>query len=253
MITKPTRVLCKRTLTSGGTFWWDDTVSPPVRHERDNRMLVAGEWYDVVDNPNDSWDEEKRQFTFSVIDNQGHRHLHYMYEQQDMANWPDICTKYGPRDYAKWFYTPEELILLEKGEFKLEEDIHIKPGNYHWVKTKEGSWMIAQCICRDELKYLKTTDGFHWKVIGSHSYRASLDFAEIGQEVPSQEKYQECQDKIAAHQELLDEVVVLIDAINKNDSDEDYPSVKDVIPFVNKAFDKYLDDSFKNLGKLFEN
>lgn len=238
---KPSKVLCKRTLTSGDTFWWDDTVSPPVRHERDNRMLVAGDWYDVVHNENDSWDEEKRKFTFTVIDNQGHPHLHFMYEQQDMASWPDTCIKYGPRDYAKWFYTPEELILLEKGEFVLDEDINIKPGNYHWVKEKHGNgeWVIALCVA----KYIPGK--FYWQTIGSDTKKTDWDFDEIGQQIPTQEKYKKCQEDIAAHEELIHEVVVLIDAINKNDSDEDYPSVEYIMPFVNKALDKYFDIQFQ--------
>src|ERR1039458_7966142 len=96
---KPTRVLCKRTHFSGKNHWWDETVSPPVRHECDNRMLVAGDWYDVVENHNDSWNEKNK--TFTIIDNQKNPHLFFMYDDQDKSNWPDICTKYGPRDYAK--------------------------------------------------------------------------------------------------------------------------------------------------------
>jgi hypothetical protein len=248
MITKPTKVLCKRTETSGDTFWWDDSVVPPVRHERDNRMLVAGDWYDVVDNPNDSWDEEKRNFTFSIIDNQGNRHLHYMYEQQDMAKWPDICTKYGPRDYAKWFYTPEELIQLENGTFKLEEDIHIRPGNYHWVLTKDDNWIIAKCLSKHQVP-----GKFYWKMIGTDWDRSSFDFKEIGQQVLTQEKQLEQEEKIKSQNELLTEVFILVDAINKNDTDENYPSVEYVMPFVNKAVDKYFDDSFKYLGELLFN
>lgn len=238
---KPTKVLCKRTEISGDTFWWDDSTNPPVRHERDNRMLVAGDWYDVVDNTSDVWDEEKRNFTFSIIDNQGNLHLHYMYEKQDMEKWPDICTKYGPRDYAKWFYTPEELELLAQGKFVLEEDIYIRPGNYHWVKTKEGKWIIAQCISR--MTY-NITDKFYWKVMGSNIDKSSFDFAEIGQQVPTQEEHKELKDDLAAHEELFGEVTVLIDAINKDDPDENYPSVEYIMSFVNKAVDKYFEVSF---------
>ena len=70
-------------------------------------MFVKGHWYFIVYNPNDEWSEKKK--TFSVIDNQGNRHLHFMYSENDKKNWPSICKDYGPRDYAKWFYTPEEL------------------------------------------------------------------------------------------------------------------------------------------------
>ena len=246
MITKPIKVLCKRTETSGDTFWWDDTVSPPIRHERDNRMLVAGNWYDVVHNQNDSWDEEKRNFTFTVIDNQGHPHLHYMYEQQDMASWPDICTKYGPRDYAKWFYTPEELELLAKGQFVLDEDINIRPGNYHWVKTKDGDWIIAQCIS----KYIPGK--FYWKTIGSNTDKTDWNFEEIGQQVITRETQLEQEQEIKSQSDLIDELFMLTDAINKNNPDEEYPSVEYVMPFVNKAVDKYFENSFKNLGNLFD-
>jgi len=81
---KPNRILCKRTLTIGD-------------YNRDNRMLVAGDWYDVVYNVNDNDD------TFSIIDNQGHMHLHYMYGDENDDNYR------LSRTYAKWFYTPNEL------------------------------------------------------------------------------------------------------------------------------------------------
>lgn len=83
---KPKKVLCKRSLIIG-----------------DNRMLTSGIWYDVVYNKNDT------DKTFSVIDNDGRLHLHYMYSEGDKKDWPDFCKNYGPRDYAKWFYTLGEL------------------------------------------------------------------------------------------------------------------------------------------------
>lgn len=101
---KPIRVLCKRTLAIGDPFYYEEEdydEENPI--PCDNRMLVKGDWYDVVDNENDT------ENTFSIIDNQGNRHLHYMYSEEDKKSWPDICKDYGPRDYAKWFYTPEEL------------------------------------------------------------------------------------------------------------------------------------------------
>ncbi len=240
MLKKPTKVLCKRTYISGYNHWWDDSVSPPIRIEDDNRMLVAGNWYDVVDNPNDSWDEEKRNFTFTIVDNQGNPNLYRMYEQQDMASWPDICTKYGPVDYAKWFYTPEELIQLENGTFKLEEDIHIRPGNYHWVKTKEGKWVIALC------RAINVRPGkFNWQIIGSPYDIMDEDFAEIGQQVQTQEEQIKEKADAQAKDELITELFILTDAINKNDPDGEYPSVEYVMPFVNKAIDKYFDYTFK--------
>ena len=100
---KPKKVLCKRSLIIGDSFYWDESINPPVKVEYDNRMLVAGDWYDVIYNKNDT---EK---TFSIIDNQGKLHLHHIYSEEDKKDWPDICKDYGPRDYAKWFYTPKEL------------------------------------------------------------------------------------------------------------------------------------------------
>ncbi len=109
---KPKRVLCKRSLIIGEDFWWDERVFPAIKVPRDNRMLVKGDWYDVVYNENDS--EE----TFSIIDNQGNLHLHFMYSEEDKKDWPSFCHDYGPRDYAKWFYTPEELEIKRIRELK---------------------------------------------------------------------------------------------------------------------------------------
>lgn len=106
---KPTKVLCKRTLTIGQPYYHDDYGN---KLTRDNRMLVKGEWYNVVYNEHDS------DQTFTIIDNQGHPHLHYMYTEEDKKNWPSFCKKYGPRDYTKWFYTPEELQLKQQREQK---------------------------------------------------------------------------------------------------------------------------------------
>lgn len=103
---KPKKVLCKRTLTIGDPFYYDDLTGE--KKECENRMLIKGVWYDVVPSPHDNHQ------TFSIIDSQNCRHLHYMYNEEDKKNWPSICKDYGPRDYAKWFYTPEELELKEK-------------------------------------------------------------------------------------------------------------------------------------------
>jgi hypothetical protein len=242
---KPTKVLCKRTLTSGKTFYWDDTVSQ--RHERDNRMLVEGNWYDVIESKNDSWNEEKRNFTFTIIDNQGNPHLFFMYGENDMLSWPDICTYYGPRDYAKWFYTPEELELLAQGKFKLKEDINIRPGNYHWVKSKDGKWVIALCVAENV-----RPGKFNWMVIGSQYHQMDEDFLEIGEQVVSQEKNKENLEKIQMQEDLLDEIFPLIDAINKEDPDKDYPSVQYVMQSVNKAVDNYMNKSFAGLSDFFD-
>ena len=100
---KPKKVLCKRSLIIGDPFYWDENTNPPLKIKRDNRILVSGVWYDVVYNKNDT------DKTFSIIDNQGCLHLHYIYSEEDKKEWSGICKKYGPRDYSKWFYTPKEL------------------------------------------------------------------------------------------------------------------------------------------------
>ena len=105
---KPDRVLCKRSLIIGDDYYWDDTVFPAIKIKHDNRMLVAGDWYDVVYNENDS-DE-----TFSIIDNQGHLSLHYMYGEENDNNYM------LSRTYAKWFYTPKE---LEKRELRKNSEL----------------------------------------------------------------------------------------------------------------------------------
>ena len=45
------RYLCKRSLVIGEPFYYDENDN---KIERDNRMLVAGDWYDVVFNENES-------------------------------------------------------------------------------------------------------------------------------------------------------------------------------------------------------
>lgn len=103
---KPTKVLCKRSLIIGDDYYWNEDVSPPIKVSRDNRMLVAGDWYEVVYNENDT--EE----TFSIIDNQGHLHLHYMYGEEEDNNYN------LPRTYAKWFYTSKELVKKRLREIR---------------------------------------------------------------------------------------------------------------------------------------
>jgi hypothetical protein len=244
---KPTRVLCKRALVNGKPYYWNDwSEGAPTRHERDNRMLVEGDWYDVIESEHDSWDEEKRQFTFTIIDNQNNPHLFFMYEEQDKKNWPDVCNLYGPRDYAKWFYTPEELILLEKGEFKLEEDIVVYPGNHYWVKY-ENKWTIALCVG----KHPENTNQL-WKIIGSTPLKIDDDFEEIGEQILSQEKQLQDKARRIASDVLIEEVSVLMDAINKPDPDKEYPSVEYITPFVNKAMDNYFETSFSGFADFFE-
>ena len=110
---KPKRVLCKRSLIIGKDYYIDEKTGEEIKY--DNRMLVAGDWYDIVYNENDS------DKTFTIIDNQGHKHLHWMYTDEDKKNWPSFCKDYGPRDYAKWFYTPDELEKKSHRQLLLKE------------------------------------------------------------------------------------------------------------------------------------
>lgn len=112
---KPKKVLCKRSLIIGEPFYYDENDN---KIERDNRMLVKGDWYDVVHNDNDT------DKTFSIIDNQGNLHLHWMYSEEDKKDWPSFCKDYGPRDYAKWFYTPSELELRAKRQINFKNNCH---------------------------------------------------------------------------------------------------------------------------------
>lgn len=110
---RPERVLCKRTSICGDDYYFDEITGEKII--QDNRDLVKGVWYDIVPNPNDG------DKTFSIIDNKGNRHLFYMYDEEDKINWPSFCKDYGPRDYAKWFYTPEELEKKKQREQKHHE------------------------------------------------------------------------------------------------------------------------------------
>ncbi len=89
---KPTKVLCKRTLALGEDFQYIGFKKIKL----DNRMLVEGDWYDVVYNPNDADD------TFTIIDNQKNSHLFIMYPEK-------VDGALGTRDYAKWFFTIQEI------------------------------------------------------------------------------------------------------------------------------------------------
>lgn len=240
---KPTKVLCKRTMAIGKNYYWNNESSPPARHPHENRMMIEGVWYDVVPNQYYKWDEEKRNFSFSIIDNQGSLHPFSMYTEEDKVNWYDGCINYGPNDYSKWFYTPEELEQLEKGTFHLIEDVFIKPGNLHWVKTKEDKWIIAQCTSK-----LAVHGKFYWQIIGTDTQKICYDFKEIGEQVISHEKQKEEQEKKEALEEFTDEIAILMDSINKNDPDIEYPSIQYIIPFVNNAWDKYMDIELEYLG-----
>lgn len=110
MLEKPIKVLCKRTFILGDNYYEDEITGEKIFH--DNRHLVKGTWYDVVYNENDEWSDRLK--TFSIIDNQGCLDLHFIYTEEERKRWheehPDIKgDEYASRDYAKWFYTPEEL------------------------------------------------------------------------------------------------------------------------------------------------
>ena len=111
---KPEKLLCKRSLIIGDHPSY--TYLPGLRIEVDNRMLVAGDWYDVVYNDNDG------DNTFTIRDHQGKPHLFYIYTEEDKKDWPDICKDYGPRDYAKWFYTPQELKKRNERRFRKQNE-----------------------------------------------------------------------------------------------------------------------------------
>ena len=105
-------------MTCGDPWWWDNTVDPPVQHSRDNRMVVAGDWYDItkyeIDNNGKLW--------FWIIDNQDRSHCFAVYEEGDREGWHSFCKKYGPRDYSKWFYTPDELAVRERRQLAKKQD-----------------------------------------------------------------------------------------------------------------------------------
>lgn len=88
---KPKRVLCKRTSKIGNDYQVLGFRIIPY----DNRMLVEGDWYDIVYNRNDT------DRTFTIIDHHGDKHLFWMYEGDD--------TEDKPRSYTKWFYTEKEI------------------------------------------------------------------------------------------------------------------------------------------------
>ena len=212
---KPTKVLCKRSYGKEHAHWWEDEGSAeppnfPKRHEYDDRDLVEGEWYDVVENEHDSWDTEKEKYTFSIINNKGNRELHYMYTDEQRLNFPDHCDVYGPRDYAKWFYTPEELLEVEAGTYKMsykeKNDITVKPGNYHWVKYGEN-WVIAQAVD----KY--TIQGKHyWNVMGTDRIMSDFNFEEIGEQVHSMNKQIKNEKTIQRLEELNEAIFPMLDS-----------------------------------------
>lgn len=251
---KPTKVLCKRIFQISKPFWWDDegSISPPdhpKRHDYDSRDLVEGEWYDVVENENDVWDTKKDKYTFTILNHQGKKSLHYMYTDEQRANFPDHCDAFGPRDYAKWFYTPEELKELEAGTYKMsfkeKHAISVFVGNYHWVKPKDGDWIIALCSGKHP------APGKHWwTLMGSDVDKCDFDFEEIGHQVDSMKTQQENKDKLKDHSELNDTIFPMIDSWKaQGTEDEKWRAPLEYHkPFVEKAVRDFFNKSWDRIS-----
>lgn len=248
---KPTKVLCKRTYGKELAYWWDEQgeVSPPdhpKRHEFDDRDYIEGVWYDVLQDDDSKWTDAEKGFR--IIDNKGNRHYHAVYTDEQRADFPGHCDVYGPRDYAKWFYTPEELAEVEartyKQSFKDRHDISVFIGNYHWVKEKEvngGDWVIALCSGQH------TSHGKHWwTVMGSDTDKNDFDFAEIGHRVDSMNTQQDNKNMLKAHEELNDTIFPLLDSLKHEGTEEEkwHAPVAYHKPFVREAIAKYFDRSF---------
>lgn len=242
--TKYTKVLCKRELESGKSFWWDkgSTSHPkhPKRHLRENRMLIEGEWYEVV-----KWKDN----SFWIIDSQGNSHSFTVYSDNDKENFPNHCDVFGPGDYSKWFYTPEELLQLESGTYKMsykeKHDISVYPGNYHWVLTKEGNWVIAFCSSKHSVH------GKHWwKLFGYDIDKSDFDLKEIGHQVDSMKTQQDKKDKLKDYGELIDVIFPLIDSLEYEGTEEAqwHAPVEYHKPFVIKAVANYFDRAYKRIS-----
>lgn len=241
---KPTKVLCKRTLTSGKPFWWDEegSVEPPdhpKRHDCENRMLIEGTWYEIT-----KWSDDDKWFW--VIDSQGNPHAHAVYTDEDMIH--------APRDYSKWFYTPEEISQIEAGTYKIsykkKHGISVSLDNYHWVKQKDengGKWIIAKPV-----SHRLIVGGNYWKVIGTDTEMTDEDFAEIGEMVESREQQISNHNKIKNLEELNDTIFPLIDSLRVEGTEDAqwHAPVEYHKPFAEEAVKKYFDKSWDELGDL---
>lgn len=211
---RPTRVLCKRTCISGEDHWWESEGSAeppefPKRHPRENRMHVKGEWYDVVFNENDKWGRVHK--TFTILDKMGNKHLFFMYTDKDKKKFPKYCDLYGTRDYEKWFYTPEEVEMIEAGtyteSYKVANDICVLVGNYHWVK-ESGEWIIAQATAKH-----KTHGKHYWKTFGhTGADKTDDDFEDIGHQVDSMKTQQKNKEEIKRLNELNEAIFPMLDS-----------------------------------------
>jgi len=233
------KVLCKRTLDSGKSFYWDDSL-PPVRIEFDNRILVKGDLYDIV---------EKNDIGFHIINNQKNRHHFNAYSDDDKNNFPENFDVYGPRDYSKWFYTPEEMEAIELGtykqSFKDKHAISVFIGNYHWVKQTEargGGWIIALCHQKHNVH------GKHYWKTFSHigADMSDFDFADIGHQVDSMKTQEENKEKLEDHSELNSTIFPLLDSLKYEGTEEEnkYAPVAYHRPLLRDALVKYFSKSF---------
>lgn len=246
-----TRILCKREFKIGKPFWWDDegSVSPPdypKRHVCENRMLIEGQWYEIT-----KWKDN----SFWVTNSQGNSSAHTVYSDEDRANFPDHCDVYGPCDYSKWFYTPEELLEVEAGtykqSFKDKHAIDVFVGNYHWVKLKEedgGEWVIAKCVDKR-----KSDKKCYWAAVDVNNTKSDDDFEEIGHQVDSMETQQGNKDAIERYSELTDVIFPMSDSIRVQGTEDEkwYAPAEYHHQFVREAVEVYLDESWESLGDLF--
>lgn len=245
--------IIRATTISGKPFWWDEegSVEPPdhpKRHDCENRMLIEGTWYEIT-----KWSDDDKWFW--VIDSQGNPHAHVVYTEEDKKKFPSHCDLHGPRDYSKWFYTPEELMQVEAGtynpSYKEKNAICVIVGNYHWVKLNEeggGKWVIALATNKHEIH------GKHfWKIFGhSGEDKSDFDFAEVGEMVESREQQIANHKKIKNLEELNDTIFPLIDSLRVEGTEDAqwHAPVEYHKPFAEEAVKKYFDKSWDELGDL---
>ena len=243
------RVLCKRESTSGKPFWWDESgeVSPPdhpKRHECENRTFIEGNWYEIT-----KWEDD----WFWVIDSKGNSHAHKVYSEAEKADFPSHCDVYGSRDYAKWFYTPEELAEVEAGtykqSFKDKHAIDVFTDSYHWMKLREedgGDWIIAQVLTKDEYSHGK----HRWVLMGDKEVFTDDSFEEIGHRVDSMKTQEENKERIEDYSELTDTIFPMLDSLKHQGTEEEkwHAPVEYHKPFIREAVKKYFDKSFERLS-----
>lgn len=159
--------------------------------------------------------------------------------------FPKYCDLYGTRDYEKWFYTPEEVEMIESGtyteSYKVANDVCVLVGNYHWVKDS-GEWIIAQAAAKH-----KTHGKHYWKTFGhTGADKTDDDFEDIGHEVDSMKTQEGNKEKIERLDELTDVIFPLIDSLEYEETEEAkwHAPVEYHKPFVIEAVKIYLKKSF---------